>query len=500
MFWANFLHFYQPTTQSPDILEAVVNQSYRPLFSGLKEIPGAKINLNISAALSELLIKYEYRDVVEDIIELARNKKIEFTESAKYHAFLPRLPEEEIERQIKLNHESNKKIFGSALYNPIGFFSPEMAYSFKIAKVVKKLGYQWMIIDEISASGKVNTVDYSRTYEISGLKGFKVFFRERGPSNLIMSAAVRSAESLKEAIKEEMGANRYLLTAMDGETFGHHRPGLEKLFFGILASPDFKKIFISEIPHFFPQKEEIYPVESTWASSEEDIKKSEQFLSWQDPENEIHTLQWKFFNFTLSRIEKLTTRELLTPRGRRARENMDIAESSDHFWWASAKPWWSIEMIERGAWQLLETIRLLPRATAKNIKTAEGFYKDIVIKSFYWQRSGRVKGLAQRMRMATKIPFKERTLKADKPEVYMAFIEAIKQQMKEAVAKEEYEKAILWRDAIWKLETKNDIYDAIHVTDLLRKEIPLLDLEKIMDKYKEEYKKKRAGQPEDRRV
>ncbi len=137
MFWANFLHFYQPTTQSPDILEAVVNQSYRPLFSGLKEIPGAKINLNISAALSELLIKYEYRDVVEDIIELARNKKIEFTESAKYHAFLPRLPEEEIERQIKLNHESNKKIFGSALYNPIGFFSPEMAYSFKIAKVVK---------------------------------------------------------------------------------------------------------------------------------------------------------------------------------------------------------------------------------------------------------------------------------------------------------------------------------------------------------------------------
>ncbi|MDP1629287.1 MAG: UvrB/UvrC motif-containing protein [bacterium] len=498
MIWANFLHIYQPITQSPDILEGIVNQSYRPLFKGLKKIPGAKINLNISAALSELLIQYDYHDVIEDIIELAKSGKVEFTESARYHSFLPMLPEEEIERQIRLNNESNKKIFGKDVYKPVGFFPPEMAYSYKIAKVVKKLGYEWMILDEIAACGKVDAVEYDKIYTVSGLNNFKVFFRERRPSNLIMSAVVRSAESLKEVLREEVKTRRYLLTAMDGETFGHHRPGLEKLLFGILASPIFKKIFISEIPKYFPKEEKISLVESTWASSEEDIEKKEQFLSWNDPENEIHALQWAFFDFVLSKIKK--SDELETSEGKKARENMDIAEASDHFWWASAKPWWSIEMIEQGAWQLLETLKFIPHVAMEDVERAEAYYKDIVVKAFYWQRSGKVKHLAREMRSAIKIPFKERTLEAGKPEVYAAFIETMKKEMKKAAKKMEYEKAVLWRDAIWKLETKNDIYDAVHAVDLLRQEIPLVDLEKSMDKYKEEYKRKKSGQPEDRRI
>lgn len=157
-------------------------------------------------------------------------------------------------------------------------------------------------------------------------------------------------------------------------------------------------------------------------------------------------------------------------------------------------------MIEQGAWQFLETAKSIPHVAMEDVEKAEAYYKDIVAKAFYWQRSGRVKHLAQEMRSATKIPFKERTLEAGKPEVYAAFIETMKKEMKKAAKKQEYEKAILWRDAIWKIETKNDIYDAIHATDLLRQEVPLADLEKIMDKYKEEYKRKKSGQPEDRRI
>ena len=32
MKWANFLHFYQPYNQQPDILERVVNESYRKVI------------------------------------------------------------------------------------------------------------------------------------------------------------------------------------------------------------------------------------------------------------------------------------------------------------------------------------------------------------------------------------------------------------------------------------------------------------------------------------
>ena len=104
MYWVNFLHIYQPSDQSKNILEMVVNESYRPLFKGLLNTPGIKINLNINGGLTELLAKNGYQDVIESIKQLAKEKKLEFTESAKYHALLPFLDREEIIYQIQENH------------------------------------------------------------------------------------------------------------------------------------------------------------------------------------------------------------------------------------------------------------------------------------------------------------------------------------------------------------------------------------------------------------
>lgn len=94
----------------------------------------------------------------------------------------------------------------------------------------------------------------------------------------------------------------------------------------------------------------------------------------------------------------------------------------------------------------------------------------------------------------------DRTVGEGKPEVYDAFISFMKKKMEYAAKEENFERAILWRDAIWKLETKNDIYDTIHATDILRTEITDEELRKTMDTYKERYKKIRGGQPEDRTI
>jgi len=112
MFWVNFLHFYQPSDQSDKVLERVVNESYRPLIKGFLNIPKMKINLNISAALTELLVKKGYKDVIDGIRKLAENRKLEFTESAKYHPLLSSLNKKEIIRQITANNKTNKKYFG----------------------------------------------------------------------------------------------------------------------------------------------------------------------------------------------------------------------------------------------------------------------------------------------------------------------------------------------------------------------------------------------------
>ncbi len=478
----------------PDILERIVNESYRKLTAGLKKNPKAKITLNINAGLTEQLDQHGYRDVIDDIKKLAEYGQIEFTESAKYHPFLPMTPWDEVIRQIKLNNETNKYYFGK-IYNPKGFFPPEMAFSRKVADIVASLGYKWIIIDEIAYNGKVENVDYDKIYIIKDLKNFKVFFRDRRISNLIMSAVVRSAKSLLEALGEEKNKNRYLLTAMDGETFGHHRPGLEKLLFEILSSPKFKKITISEIEKKFAKSQIIDPVASTWASSEQDIQKGNQFLSWNDPENPIHAWQWEFTGFVLKKVRELNPQKAYYEN---VRAKMDQALHSCQYWWASAKPWWSLEMIESGAWKLLDVLRSIPDLPEDDLKKGEELYQKIVLKAFEWQRTGYIRKLAQTMQQEIKIPFKKRTLEAGKPEVYWAFINTMKKEMQKAAQTKEFEKAILWRDAILKIENQDDIYDAVHAVDLLRTTVPGGELEKLMDKYKKKYKKIRGGQPEQR--
>ncbi|TSC53653.1 MAG: Alpha-galactosidase [Parcubacteria group bacterium LiPW_39] len=489
MQWANFLHIYQPFDQTKEILTAVANQSYRRLFSEFRKIPNIKLTLNINAALSEILVREGFRDITEDIKALAAEGKIEFTESAKYHAFLPLLAEAEIERQVIANNRSNKKIFGD-VYNPRCFFPPEMAYSEKMAKVVARLGYPIILLDEISHAGKNETAPYDRLFKIKNLETIAVF-RQRRMSNLIMSGVIRDAKSFFEALGSASGKNEYLLTAMDGETFGHHRPGLEQFLFEVMAATGENQIFVSEIPRYFPAGgEEISPVEATWASSENDIQKHQQFFSWQDPKNKIHRLQWQFLNFVLNIFKKQKTATPLL------REKMDQALASDQFFWASGEPWWSIEMIENGAWRMLDALRSISGVSKNEKEKGRNFYNLILDETFAWPRKGKISRLARKYEEWAKIPFKERTIEAGEPEVYQAFIDTMKRKMEEAAANRNFEKAILWRDAIWKLETKNDIYDAIHATHLLRQEVVPGELEKLMDEYKEKYRRMQSGQPE----
>ncbi|MDO8516144.1 MAG: hypothetical protein Q7S28_02760 [bacterium] len=491
MRWANFIHIYQPADQSLPILDAVVNQSYRRVFNGLAKIPSFKLTLNINGALTELLAGNGYGDVIQAIRDLSEAGKLEFTESAMNHAFLPFLAERDIERQIRRNHETNLKHFGPS-YKPKVFFPPEMAYSLKVARVVARMGYPVLMLDEIShPQGGADTASSLNIFDIEGAPGTVAVFRERRVSNLVMSSVVRDEQSFLTALGDDAKSDRYLLTAMDGETFGHHRPGLENLLFAVMASSAVEHIFVSEIPTYYPKADNsITPREATWASAEQDIEKGVQFFSWKAPQNKVHALQWRFFGFL---EKKFATLERPT---RIVTNAFDMASASDQYFWASAEPWWSIEMIERGAWNMLAALWLMPGLSRADRRKGEELYRAIIAQAFKWQRTGMIETLAGKHRTAVRIPFHDRTVGEGKPEVYDAIMAMLKEKMKEAAIAENYEKAILWRDAMWKLETRNDIYDTVHAVDMLRQELPGGELEKLMDKYKEEYRKVRPGQPE----
>lgn len=495
MKWANFLHIYQPFDQQPDILQAIVAQSYRPILENLQKNKNVHLTLNINGALLELFDKYGYHDLIDIMKQVGLEGRLEFTGSAKYHAFLPFLNKEEIVRQIKMNDETLKFYFGDA-YKPQGFFPPEMAFKEELVPIIEECGFQWIILDEIALSGKTENVDYTKLYKIKD-SSLLVYFRERRMSNLIMSAVVRSPNTLKEAMTSDLRSARYLITAMDGETFGHHRPGLEKLLFDIFSTPDFNLIKISDLPKYYKEISEISPVKSTWASSPQDIEKGIQFLSWSDPENMIHKWQWELLDLVLKQVYAMDKNSPAYPI---TRKMMDSALASDHFWWASAKPWWSMEMIEDGAYRLLETLQSIPNIPTAITEKANKLYQNIVSRGFNWQRTGKIREMMNEQRSLVRIPFIDRTIGRGGAEagVYDAFMEMFTGLEKKASEKGEYEKAILWRDAIYKFKNKLDMYDSINAIDLLRMEIPNKEVEEKIEQYKEKYRQIRGGQPEQR--
>lgn len=495
MKWANFLHIYQPHDQQKDIFEAIVSQSYRPILENLRKFKNVKLTLNINGSLLELFDKYKYHDLIDILREVGNEGRVEFTSSAKYHAFLPFLSDEEIIRQIKINDETNSFFLGDA-YKPQGFFPPEMAYKKEMMPLIESLGFKWIILDEISAHGEVGNIDYTKLYKIKD-STLHVYFRERRLSNLIMSAVVRSPETLLDATLGDRKSGRYAITGMDGETFGHHRPGLEKLLFETFSTEGFELIKISEIAEHYHETIEVSPITSTWASSKKDIEEGIQFLSWSDPENRIHTWQWELVHLVLNEVYAM---DKSLPSYKMIREKMDVALSSDQFFWASAKPWWSVEMIEGGVFKLLEIVRLIPDVSKEKLDQASKLYERIIMTAFQWQRSGKIREMSQEQKSVLRIPFKERTLELGGIEEakYNAFLDMMKRLENEASKSGEYEKAILWRDASYKLDQKLDIYDTVSTIDLLRVTIPNKEVDEIIKKYQDEYKRLRGGQPEQR--
>jgi hypothetical protein len=310
-----------------------------------------------------------------------------------------------------------------------------------------------------------------------------------------MSAVARDTGSIKQSLGNDF-SDGYLVTGMDGETFGHHRPGLESLLFSIIE--DFNLVFPEQVVSSESFSVENFRViSSTWASSKQDIDNGVQFLSWKDPSNGIHKFQLDFFNFAYDLFKKVDSES----KGfADLRHKMDVAMASDHYWWASAKPWWSLEMIEDGAYRLLDVVKSIPDLGEDFLTEAYVKYYNIVSTAAEWQRSGKVREMALEQNEILRIPFKERTKEAGglEPAVYQAFIDLMKEEEKKAAEAGNYEKAVLWRDSVYKLENKSDIYDAISSIDLLRLDIGNKKVEETIEKYKEDYKQIRGGQPEQR--
>ena len=357
MIWSSFLHIYQPPWQTKEMTKKIARQSYWRIVHILEKHPLAKITLNINGTLTEQLAAHGEAPLLRAFSTLAKRGQIEFVGSAKYHAILPLIPRKEVIRQIELNNLTNKKYFGQ-WYNPKGFFPPEMCWDNRLAPILKQLGFEWVILDEIAVNSVLKKNNNITTACYDGVSNLHFFFRSRFASDLFTTAIVKSADHFLSLIGKRR-ADDMLITAFDGENLGHHSPLMDNRFEEIVEHPSIRMLTHSELFRICSIRKRVSPRASSWSSRPQDLKRGIPYPLWQYPGNALQKIQWDITNEALRFVrwgknEKYGTAQTL----------LDQALSSDQYWWASAMPWWGVDELLRGTSLYLRAVEAIPSSSA----------------------------------------------------------------------------------------------------------------------------------------
>ena len=418
IYWAQLLHFYQPPTQSPSVLDKICHESYKPLIKVLLQYPQARVTVNINGVLTEMLHDCGHDDIIHGFSQLAKRGQIEFTGSGKYHPILPLIPQKEVDRQIRLNLRTNRQFLGK-VYEPQGFFPPEMCYSKEIVSPILKSDHQWVILSGIASpdSWPVDVIHYIK----KGNKRLAVFFRDDVISNRISFQAVDPDEFL-DNLHQIKGDREdiYVVTAMDAETFGHHIKNWEELFLAevyeqiqpprsvltnlkqttVLArqhslfledarvTQEVQAVTVSQLMGLFPLDKAVTPRASSWSTSHEDLVAGNPYPLWIDKDNEVHRLQWDHLGICIELVDEameVSDSDETKRFAAIARGLLDRALHSCQFWWASRRPMWDINLVHKGLleqWQaIVNAYRAINLSHADEDIKREYYYKLVAARN-----------------------------------------------------------------------------------------------------------------------
>lgn len=339
------LHIYQPPTQDPFLVGIIDQQCYTPL-SRLLRSTGSSVGLNINYSLTEQLEKLGS----PTIENLAGASAVEFTDSGAYHPIFPLIQPDDVVRQLRLNREGNRRILGSA-YSPGGVFPPEMAYSGELPGIFRELGYRWTVTDDVPWSSGGRCVPFDRVPSVDGMG---VLLRSNFWSNRISfhgeDGAVTAAE-LMEGLRAWSGNDdAYILIAMDGETFGHHRPGtmerfLEPFIGWLEESAEAELVAPGRLPEIFPPLN--VPVPSgSWSTTPGDVAAGIPWPLWDHPANPVHEKLWSLVREVKAAADAVGSE--------RVAKQADKMLYSCPFWWASEGRFDAVQ-VRRGVLTILKT-------------------------------------------------------------------------------------------------------------------------------------------------
>ena len=239
--------------------------------------------------------------------------------------------------------------------------------------------YEWIILDEISAYGKLNKLDYNKLY-LEKNTGLKICFRSRALSKSYVP------KNIFNLINKNFTG--LAITATDAELYGLRHEDHTGTFEKLLKRPEIETLTVSEFLAGQSEKIELEIIPSSWESTAKELKNNTPYILWRNEKNKIHRLLWQLADLAIQTNNNYKHDDNYSW----SRYHLNRGLCSCTFWWASARDFklfgaisWSPDEIERGLNELIKSIRSLSDPATKDSKIrGEKLY--IKIKQLIWHK------------------------------------------------------------------------------------------------------------------
>src|ERR1041385_3350070 len=159
VFHALVLNLHQPSGNLEALLDSNEWEA-KEILCALDRIPRSlwsyedigRVHLSLSGTLLEALARSEFQARVYGIIkcgdllwQLQNQRTIQILGTAYYHPVLPLIPPADWQEQLARWHGLARHLFWRSNFS--GFWPPEMGFSMELIPLLKRLGYQYVLVD-----------------------------------------------------------------------------------------------------------------------------------------------------------------------------------------------------------------------------------------------------------------------------------------------------------------------------------------------------------------